>query len=115
MNAPGELVATAMGLLKDLPDERWGEEVPQLRAVLPEDDGSWECHDGRAPQPCDSVCGDDRAPPPFDEVCGDGRAPLPVHGMAYDGAPLPEGECPDGRASQLQHGGCRRSGWGTMW
>ena len=100
----GELVATAMGLLNDLPGERWSEEVPQLRAVLAEDDGSWECHDGRALQPCDSVCGDDRAPQPFDEVCGDGRAPLPVHGMAYDGAPLPDGECPDGRALHLYHG-----------
>ena len=54
----GELVATAMGLLRDLPaecheGERWYEEVPQLRAVLAEDDGLWECHDGRAPQPCD--------------------------------------------------------------
>ena len=52
------------------------------------------------------VNGDDRAPQPCDEVCGDGRAPLPVHGMAYDGAPLPDGDCPDGRASQLQPGEC---------
>ena len=61
------------------------------------------------------VNGDDRAPQPCDEVCGDGRAPLPVHGMAYDGAPLPDGDCPDGRASQLQPGECGGAQAGALY
>ena len=100
----GAILETATGLLRDLPEEchdgeRWTDELPQLRAVLADDgDGECECHDGRAPQPCDGVCGDSRAPPPDGECPGD-RA------VQFLGEPrlqgLQESECGDHRAGAL--------------
>ena len=46
----GAILETAMGPLRDLPEEchdgeRWTDELPQLRAVLADDgDGECECH-----------------------------------------------------------------------